>query len=142
MARQNSDTLNGFLDPGCTIRGELEFSSAFRLDGRLEGTVTSKAELLVGEQGSIEGTISVGRCLIGGTVKGTIVASDRVVLHAGAKVWADITAPTVVMEDGAFFEGKVTMGAAAGSGRKAPGTGDGSEGRKGSSARREEGAGS
>lgn len=110
MARQNSDTLNGFLDPGCLVRGELEFSSAFRVDGRVEGTVSSKAELIVGEQGHVEGTINVARCLVGGTVKGTITAGERVVLHAGAKVWADITAPTIVMEDGAFFEGKIAMG--------------------------------
>ena len=129
MARQNGDTLNGFLDPGCTIRGELEFTSAFRLDGRLEGTVTSKSELLIGEQGAVEGTITVGRCLVGGTVRGTIVATERVVLHAGAKVWADITAPTVVMEDGAFFEGKVTMG-------KAGPTGETSAAPERSSARR------
>jgi cytoskeletal protein CcmA (bactofilin family) len=109
MARQNSDTLSGFLDPGCTVRGELEFSSTFRVDGRLEGTVSSKAELIVGEQGHVEGTISVARCLVGGTVKGAITASERVVLHAGAKVWADLAAPTIVMEDGAFFEGKITM---------------------------------
>ena len=115
MARQSSDTLNGFLDPGCTMRGELEFSSAFRVDGRVEGTVSSKAELIVGDQGHVEGTISVARCLVGGTVKGTITASERVVLHAGAKVWADITAPTIVMEDGAFFEGKIAM-----SGKGAP----------------------
>ena len=105
MARQSTDTLNGFLDPGCTMRGELEFASAFRLDGRLEGTVTSKAELVVGDQGKVEGTITVARCLVGGTVRGTISA----VLHSGAKVWADIVAPTIVMEDGAFFEGKITM---------------------------------
>ncbi len=109
MARQSTDTLNGFLDPGCTVRGELEFASAFRLDGRLEGTVTSKAELVVGDQGQVEGTITVARCLVGGTVRGTISATERVVLHAGAKVWADVVAPTIVMEDGAFFEGKITM---------------------------------
>lgn len=120
MARQSSDTLNGFLDPGCTVRGELEFSSAFRVDGRLEGTVSSKAELIVGEQGHLEGTITVARCLVGGTVKGTITASERVVLHAGAKVWADITAPTIVMEDGAFFEGKITMSGKAPAAEPAP----------------------
>lgn len=108
MARAG-EALNGFVDSGCTIRGELEFASAFRVDGRVEGTVRSKAELLVGEGGSVEGEIEVARCLVGGEVRGTIRASEKVLLHASAKVWADIHTPALVMEDGAFLEGGVSM---------------------------------
>jgi cytoskeletal protein CcmA (bactofilin family) len=108
MARAG-EALNGFVDSGCTIRGELEFASAFRVDGRVEGTVRSKAELLVGEGGSVEGEIEVARCLVGGEVRGTIRASEKVLLHASAKVWADIHTPALVMEDGAFLEGAVSM---------------------------------
>ncbi len=108
MAR-TGEALNGFVDSGCTIRGELEFASAFRVDGRVEGTVRSKAELLVGEGGSVEGEIEVARCLVGGEVRGTIRASEKVLLHATAKVWAEIHTPALVMEDGAFLEGAVSM---------------------------------
>ena len=103
------DALNGFVDAGCTIRGELEFSSSFRLDGRLEGTVRSRSELVIGEGGVLEGEVEVARCLVGGEVRGTIKASEQVILHASAKVWADISAPTLVMEDGALLEGRVSM---------------------------------
>ena len=108
MAR-GSDSLNGFVDSGCTIRGELEFSSYFRVDGRVEGSVRSRSELVVGEGGAVEGEIEVARCVIGGEVHGTIRAAEQVLLHAGAKVWADIHTPALVMEDGAFLEGSVTM---------------------------------
>ena len=110
---RTAETLNGFVDSGCTIKGELEFSSAFRVDGRVEGTVRSRAELMIGEDGSVEGEIDVARCLVGGQVRGTIKASEKVVLHASAKVWGEIQAPAVVMEDGAFLEGKVDMTAGA-----------------------------
>lgn len=108
MARAN-DSLNGFVDAGCTIRGELEFSSSFRLDGRVEGTVRSTSELVVGESGVVDGEVDVARCLVGGEVKGTIRASEQVVLHAGAKVYADVYTPALVMEDGALLEGRVSM---------------------------------
>ena len=101
--------LNGFVDGGCTVRGELEFSHSFRVDGRIEGTVNSKAELIVGEPGVVEGEIAVARCLVGGTVRGHIRATETVVLHATAKVWADIRTPALVMEEGAFLEGTVNM---------------------------------
>jgi cytoskeletal protein CcmA (bactofilin family) len=106
---RSSETLNGFVDSGCTLRGELEFSNSFRVDGRIEGTIRSRSELMVGEDGSVDGEIDVARCLVGGQVRGTIKASEKLVLLASAKVWAEIHAPAVVMEDGAFLEGKVNM---------------------------------
>ena len=108
MAR-GAESLNGFVDSGCTIRGELEFSSYFRVDGRVEGTVRSLSELVVGEGGVVEGEVEVARCIVGGEVRGTIRAAEQVLLHAGAKVWADIHTPALVMEDGAFLEGSVAM---------------------------------
>jgi cytoskeletal protein CcmA (bactofilin family) len=108
MAR-GAESLNGFVDSGCTIRGELEFSSYFRVDGRVEGTVKSRAELVVGDGGVVEGEVEVARCMVGGEVRGTIRASEQVLLHQSAKVWADIHTPALVMEDGAFLEGSVSM---------------------------------
>ena len=108
MAR-NADSLNGFVDSGCTIRGELEFKTYFRVDGKVEGTVRSQAELVVGEGGVVQGEIEVARCVVGGEVRGTIRATEQVLLHATAKVWADVQAPALVMEDGAFLEGGVSM---------------------------------
>jgi cytoskeletal protein CcmA (bactofilin family) len=110
MAR-SGDALNGFVDSGCTIRGELEFATYFRVDGRIEGKVRSEAELVIGEGGVVEGELEVARCVIGGEVKGTIRSTEQVTLHATAKVWADIQTPALVMEDGAFLEGAVTMDA-------------------------------
>ena len=108
MARGN-DTLNGFVDTGCTIRGELEFENSFRIDGRVVGGVRSRAELVVGKECTVEGEVEVARCLVGGQVRGTIRASEQVVLHPSARVWADIQTPALVMEEGAFLEGKVNM---------------------------------
>ena len=109
MMARSGDSLNGFVDSGCTIRGELEFKTYFRVDGKVEGTVRSKSELVIGEGGVVQGEIEVARCVVGGEVRGTIRATEQVLLHATAKVWADVEAPALVMEDGAFLEGAVSM---------------------------------
>jgi cytoskeletal protein CcmA (bactofilin family) len=114
---RTTDTLNGFIDSGCTFKGELEFSNSFRVDGRIEGTIRSRSELVIGEDGAVEGEIEVARCLVGGTIRGTVKATEKVILHASAKVWGEVHAPAIVMEDGAFLEGKVEME----SGKAAPG---------------------
>jgi len=108
MAR-GGDALNGFVDSGCTIKGELEFAHSFRIDGNLEGTIRSRSELVVGEGGVVDGEIEVARCMVGGQVRGIVRASEQVVLHGSARVWAEIHTPVLVMEEGAFLEGKVEM---------------------------------
>ena len=120
---RTADALNGFVDSGCVLSGELEFSNAFRVDGRVDGVIRSRSELVIGEEGVVEGEINVARCQIGGTVQGTIRASEKIVLHATAKVVGEVHAPAVVMEDGAFLEGKVAMESASkpGSAKRAEG---------------------
>ncbi len=107
--------LNGFLDAGSHIKGELHFEDTFRVDGSLKGKVVSKGDLVVGEQGEVDGEVQVGRAFVSGVVRGSISATNRAELTAGGKVYADIQTPTLVVEEGAHFEGNCRMGSTAGS---------------------------
>ena len=102
--------LNGFLDAGSHIEGDLHFEDTFRVDGRLSGRVVSDGDLVVGEQGQVEGEIRVGRIFISGTVRGSVQAARRVEITASGKVHADVETPSLMIEDGAFFEGRCSMG--------------------------------
>ncbi len=102
--------LNGFLDEGSHIEGDLHFEDTFRVDGRLSGRVVSKGDLVVGEQGQVEGEIRVGRIFVSGTVKGSVRAGQRVEITSRGKVHADLETPSLMIEDGAFFEGRCSMG--------------------------------
>ena len=101
--------LNGFLDAGSHIQGELHFDNTFRIDGKVTGKVRSKGDLVVGEGGVVDAEMNVGRLFVSGTVKGTVRASERIEIGADGRVEADLTTPTLVIEDGAFFQGRCTM---------------------------------
>ena len=105
-----SGELNGFLDRGSLFKGELEFEDTMRIDGRFNGRITSKNELIVGESAQIEGDIHVGRVAISGTVIGKIVADQRVEIHRNGKVYCDIDTPALIIEEGAIFQGNCVMG--------------------------------
>jgi cytoskeletal protein CcmA (bactofilin family) len=105
-----SGELNGFLDRGSSFKGELEFEDTMRIDGRFNGKIMSKNELIVGESATIEGDVHVGRIAISGTVIGKIVASQRVEIHRNGKVYSDIDTPALVIEEGAIFQGNCVMG--------------------------------
>jgi cytoskeletal protein CcmA (bactofilin family) len=102
--------LNGFLDRGSSFKGELEFEDTMRIDGRFNGKIMSKNELIVGESATIEGDVHVGSIAISGTVIGKIVAAQRVEIHRNGKVYSDIDTPALVIEEGAIFQGNCTMG--------------------------------
>ncbi len=101
--------LNGFLDAGSRIQGELSFEDTFRVDGRLEGKVTSKGDLVVGERGEVDGDVQVGRVYVSGVLKGTVKAERRIEINAGGRLLGDIQAPTLVIEEGGFYEGRCAM---------------------------------
>ena len=110
MKGKASGELNGFLDRGASFKGEMEFEDTMRIDGKFNGKIMSKNELIVGESAHIEGDIHVGSVAISGTVIGKIVAEQRVEIHRNGKVFSDIETPSLVIEEGAIFQGNCLMG--------------------------------
>ena len=110
MKPNRTGELNGFLDHGSSFKGELDFEDTMRIDGKFNGSITSKNELIVGESAHIDGNIHVGRIAISGTVVGKIKADQRVEIHRNGKVYSDIETPALIIEEGAIFQGNCTMG--------------------------------
>lgn len=101
--------LNGFLDAGSDMQGELHFADTFRVDGKLTGKILSKGDLIVGERGEVDATVHVGRLFVSGTLRGAARADQRIEITAGGRLLGDIVTPTLVIEEKAFFEGQCSM---------------------------------
>lgn len=110
MKGKSNGELNGFLDRGSSFKGEMEFEDTMRIDGKFNGKIVSKNELIVGESAHIEGDLHVGRVAVSGTIVGKIVADQRVEIHRNGKVYCDIETPSLVIEEGAIFQGNCVMG--------------------------------
>jgi cytoskeletal protein CcmA (bactofilin family) len=108
--RGEGSTLNGFIDRGSHIRGDLAFEETFRIDGRFEGKIRSGTELILGDTADVTAEIDVGRLSVNGTLKGSVRAAERVELLSGARVFGDIITPVLRIEEGAHFEGSCQMG--------------------------------
>ena len=102
--------LNGFLDAGSHIRGELHFEDTFRIDGKVTGKVVSDGELVVGEKGEVDGEIDVRMVYVSGHVKGAIRARERLEITSTGRIQADLETPALAIEEGAYFEGRCAMG--------------------------------
>ena len=104
-----SGNLNGLLDAGSHMTGELHFEDSFHIHGKLTGSIVSEGELRIGDRGEIDGEIDVRYVLVSGTVRGVLRAKEKVEVTATGKIFADIHTPVLMMEEGAFFEGSCSM---------------------------------
>ena len=65
--------------------------------------------MIVGSGGQVDANIEVAVATIHGIVNGDIVATDRVELGRAAKLTGNIQTPSLVIEQGAVFEGSCKM---------------------------------
>jgi cytoskeletal protein CcmA (bactofilin family) len=105
---QRIDTLIG---AGTRIIGDVHFSGGFHVDGHIKGNVDappdSGATLSVSDSGVVEGSVAVPNVVLNGTVKGDILAHDRVELGATARVTGNVYYGLIEMEMGAEINGKL-----------------------------------
>jgi cytoskeletal protein CcmA (bactofilin family) len=100
----------GFLAEGTEVEGEVRFADELRIDGAISGRIVSpQGRLVIGKTGSVTADIEVGTASIGGTVSGTLTATVKVEIHATGRVYGDIFAPALIIEEGAIFDGRCEM---------------------------------
>jgi len=111
IAREIKDgSLSGFVGSGTVITGEASFKSMLRVDGRYSGRIASTGgALIVGAGGQVDANIEVAVATIHGIVNGDIIASERVELGRAAKLTGNIQTPSLIIEQGATFEGSCKM---------------------------------
>lgn len=111
LARDIKDgLLSGFVGNGTTLQGEASFKGMLRVDGHLSGQVKSEGgTLIIGNNGQVDADIEVAVATIHGTVNGDVIASQRLELGRAAKVNGNIQTPSLVIEQGAVFEGSCRM---------------------------------
>jgi cytoskeletal protein CcmA (bactofilin family) len=107
--------LTAFIDEGSEIEGKYTFQGTVMLNGKFSGEINSSDSLIIGEKGVVSATVRAGVVLINGEVIGNVFATERVELRGTARVYGDVEAPVIVVEEGVLFEGhcKMTKGRSA-----------------------------
>jgi cytoskeletal protein CcmA (bactofilin family) len=103
----NKDNWLGFVGDVVNFTGEVSFKSMLRIDGHFSGNVISQNGTLIVSTGAevTKAVIKVAVAKINGTVEGDILASKELVLGRTANVKGQVTAPALVVEEGAQLNG-------------------------------------
>jgi cytoskeletal protein CcmA (bactofilin family) len=91
------------------IEGKLLGSGEVLVDGIFKGEIDGQGKLRVAERGVVEANVHARTVEVAGTVTGDVTADERIVLEATASVDGNITAPRILIHDGANFRGQVNM---------------------------------
>ena len=103
------DDLSGFIDFGVRIQGELIFQNTFRIDGKFHGSIRSDDLLIIGDRAQVDAEIDVGAISVSGLVKGKIIARERLEVQRGGRVLADVSTPSLFIEEGGVLQGSCAI---------------------------------
>jgi cytoskeletal protein CcmA (bactofilin family) len=108
-----SDQVETLIGHTTMIKGSMTSSGALRIDGQVEGDISTTADLIIGETGKIKATVSAKNAIVAGLVTGNMDINEKLELLPTAKVAGDLKAGVLIISEGAVFKGNCEMRQAA-----------------------------
>lgn len=93
-----------------TVTGDVKGEGEIRIEGHVDGSVSTSGRVIVENSGQVEGDIQAEEVIASGKVSGNITAKGAVRLKKGCEVEADVTAASVELEEGGIVNGRLNMG--------------------------------
>jgi cytoskeletal protein CcmA (bactofilin family) len=98
------------LGPSLTVTGDITSQEDITVHGTVKGTITmQQGALVIAPQGKAEAAVDGSIITVQGTVSGDLSATSRLELTESAKVDGTIITPSLVLREGAVFNGMVDM---------------------------------
>jgi cytoskeletal protein CcmA (bactofilin family) len=92
------------------INGNLEGDEDLTVQGRIEGSINLTRTIIIEPSGAVKAEVSVNNAIVSGVMVGNLTATDSVEVTETGRMVGDISAPRVIIVEGALFKGKVDMG--------------------------------
>lgn len=102
------DRLNVIVE-GSKIVGDFIAASNVRIDGEIQGNVSSSAKIVIGKSGIINGNLVCSDADVEGRIEGILKVEGLLTLRSNARVIGEITTAKIQIEEGAEFSGQCKM---------------------------------
>lgn len=104
------ESVISIIGPGMKVTGDLETDGTIRIEGFVKGNVRAGKAVVIGKDGSVDGTVVTQDAVISGRLKGNLTADSRLELQATSRIEGDVHARRMQLEEGAMLNGTVQMG--------------------------------
>ena len=91
------------------IIGEIKSDGDFRIDGTLEGNLTTKGKIIIGATGIVKGDITAATANIEGESSGNLIVEKTLTVRAIAKISGHVIVGKLSIEPGADFNASCVM---------------------------------
>lgn len=105
------------VNEGTTLKGDIISNGFFRIDGKVEGTISKPSKVVLGKTGVIVGKLTCENADIEGKFEGNLDVSGTLTLKSTAHIEGDVIVGKLAVEPGATFNASCSMH---GSKKKAP----------------------
>jgi cytoskeletal protein CcmA (bactofilin family) len=97
------------INEGTHINGDITSKGFFRIDGVVEGTVSTPSKVVLGKNGVIKGNLSCENADIAGEFSGNLNVSQLLTLRSSANIKGDVVVGKLSVEPGAAFNATCRM---------------------------------
>ena len=91
------------------VEGVIKTEEPLRIDGKVQGEVISKADLIIGEKSHITGDVTCQNVMLAGTVQGNITAKGQLHITASGRLHGDANIGSFIVDERGVFDGKCAM---------------------------------
>jgi len=98
------------LGPRDRLIGELHIDGDVRLGGTVQGEIHATGNVEVDDEANVNASLAGGDVSIRGHVSGPVTARKKLVVAKSGSLTGDVRVARLVIQDGASFSGKVSMG--------------------------------
>jgi cytoskeletal protein CcmA (bactofilin family) len=94
-----------------SIKGDVISKEPLTIEGHVDGSVEAAGQVLtIAEGGRATATLLADTIVVGGRVKGSLCANEKIVVNETAVIEGDLSAPGIKLAEGAQIHGKVETG--------------------------------
>ena len=97
------------IESSTKIIGDIFSEADFRIDGVVEGNITTSGKIVVGKSGKINGKINCSNADISGSISGKIEVNEVLSLMSESLIQGDIVTGKLSVEEGAQVEASISM---------------------------------
>ncbi|MFN2543030.1 MAG: polymer-forming cytoskeletal protein [Actinomycetota bacterium] len=106
MAEEREITILG---QGASLEGNIVSAGSLRIDGQIKGQINADGDVILSPQATVDADIKAENVTIAGRFKGNINVKGSAELARGGRVDGNITSKTLIVQEGAVFQGQSIM---------------------------------
>ena len=106
------NTIDILIGTKAEVTGRIVYSGGLRIDGKVNGDVVAAGKenstLVLSECAEITGNVAAPHIVVMGSVNGNVYCSERIEIHAQARISGDVHYKLIELAPGAAINGKLT----------------------------------